>query len=122
MPEDIDGIKAISQAIVEQRGMGMFMQISNLTRMPETKEECDQAPHRHTPMSSLHAWLLLRYTPSLSQVVAGLSWERIPADLPVWIDVWAEHQFSLQRYTDGIHAEFHPEDPAFKIDEEVAPD
>ena len=39
----------------------------------------------------------------------SLEWERVPVDCPVMVDVWAEHEFSLEPYVDGIHAEYHDE-------------
>ena len=73
--------------------MAMFTQITGLTRLPRTEAE-------------------------RTQVTEGLCWERVPVDMPVFIDVWSDQQFSLDQYTDGIHAEYH-EDEDFVIDEEL---
>ena len=62
--------------------MAMFTQITGLTRLPRTEAE-------------------------RTQVTEGLCWERVPVEMPVFIDVWSDQQFSMQRYTDGIHNEFH---------------
>ena len=84
------------EAIIQLHGMPLFTQITELSRLPQTKEECTQA-------------------------IRGLGWKRVPVDTPVFVDVWSDGQFSLAPYTDGIHREYHT-DTNFLIDEALVRD
>ena len=71
IPETLEQSREIAYAIIRHSGIAMYKQVSGLTEAPRDQDE-------------------------FQQLVEGLSWERTPADIPVYVDVWADGDFSLE--------------------------